>query len=64
MGAALFGRYPWNTRVPGRHRHQIRQEHGTHAATEEEDQLAQWLADQVCPVEVGRTGLAQALANR
>lgn len=65
VDAALFDKYPWNTRVPGRHRHQIRQEYGTHAATEdEEDQLAQWLADQVCPVQVDRTELAQAVVKR
>ncbi|WP_061081011.1 DUF4158 domain-containing protein [Nocardiopsis alborubida] len=61
----LFGRYPWNTRVPGCHRHQIRQEYGIHAAIEdEEDQRARWLADQVRPVGIDRTELAQAVVNR
>ncbi|GAB3476663.1 hypothetical protein GCM10027440_09910 [Nocardiopsis coralliicola] len=61
----LFGKYPWNTRVPGRHRRQIRDTYGTHAATEdEENQLADWLADQVCPVEAGRDELAQAVQRR
>nr|WP_239647922.1 DUF4158 domain-containing protein [Nocardiopsis ganjiahuensis] len=63
--AALFGKYPWNTRSVKYHRSQIRDKYGTHAATEEEeDQLADWLADQVCPVEVDRDELAQAVVRR
>lgn len=63
--ATLFGKYPWNTRSVKYHRSQIRDKYGTHAATEdEEDQLADWLADQVCPVEVDRDELAQAVVRR
>lgn len=65
VDAGLFGKYAWTGRTIEYHRHQIRKEYGTHSATEgEEDQLAKWLADQVCPVEVDRTELAQAVVNR
>lgn len=62
---ALFTKYAWTGRTIEYHRHQIRDKYGTHPATEdEEDQLADWLADQVCPVEVDRDELAQAVERR
>jgi len=63
--AALFAKYAWAGRTVEYHRRQIRDEYGTHPATEgEEAQLADWLADQVCPVEVGRDELARAVQRR
>lgn len=48
VDAVLFGRYAWTGRTIEYHRHQIRDTYGTHAATEdEENQLAQWLAERV-----------------
>ncbi|WP_435825582.1 Tn3 family transposase [Nocardiopsis alba] len=62
---ALFTKYAWTGRTIEYHRHQIRDKYGTHPATEdEEDQLADWLADQVCPVEVDRDELTQAVERR
>lgn len=62
---ALCTKYAWTGRTIEYHRHQIRDKYGTHPATEdEEDQLADWLADQVCPVEVDRDELAQTVERR
>ncbi|MGH3197896.1 MAG: DUF4158 domain-containing protein, partial [Streptosporangiaceae bacterium] len=46
-------------------RAQIRKAFGTHPATEDDEEtLAQWLADKVCPVETSRERLTAAVLER
>ncbi|MFJ2406679.1 Tn3 family transposase [Streptomyces xanthochromogenes] len=65
VDAALFAKYSWRGRTIKEHRKQIRTVFGTRAATvADEEQLAQWLADLVCPVETSRDRLAGAVIER
>ncbi len=65
VGAGLFSKYSWRGRTIERHRAQIRKRFGTHPATEDdEERLAQWLADKVCPIETNRDRLAEAVRER
>ncbi|MFI7707351.1 DUF4158 domain-containing protein [Nonomuraea sp. NPDC049480] len=61
----LLAKYSWRGRTIERHRAQIRKRFGTRAATEDdEERLAQWPADEVCPVETNRDRLAEAVRER
>lgn len=61
----LFAKYPWGTRSVKYHRKQIRERYGTRPATEDdEENLARWLAEDVCQVEAGRDALAEAVVSR
>lgn len=61
----LLAKYSWRSRTIERHRAQIRKRFGTRPATEDdEERLAQWLADKVCPVETNRDRLAGAARER
>ncbi|WP_440072208.1 Tn3 family transposase [Streptosporangium sp. OZ121] len=61
----LLAKYSWRGRTIERHRAQIRKKFGTRPATEDdEERLAQWLADKVCPIETNRDRLAEAVRER
>jgi hypothetical protein len=65
VGAALFAKYSWRGRTIKYHRAQIRKAYGTRPASEaDEERWAQWLADEVCPVETDRGRLADAVRQR
>lgn len=60
-----FAKYPWNGRSAKYHRAQIREAFGFREfARSDEAVLVRWLADEVCPVELGEDRLAEALALR
>ena len=61
----LFAKYSRTGRTIKNHRAQIRELHGTRGPTEaDEERWAQWLADEMCPTETSRDGLADALVRR
>ncbi|MGH3124568.1 MAG: DUF4158 domain-containing protein, partial [Streptosporangiaceae bacterium] len=65
VDAPLFAEYSWRGRTIEYHRAQIRKAYGTRPASEEdEERWAQWLADEVCPVETNRDRLAEAIRQR
>ncbi|GAA2124949.1 hypothetical protein GCM10009727_12870 [Actinomadura napierensis] len=62
---ALFAKYSWRGRTIEYHRAQIRKAYGTRPASEaDEDRWAQWLADEVCPVEPRREQPTEAVPQR
>lgn len=62
---ALLADYPWAGRTIKYHRAQIRDALGFREFTRgDEDKLAEWLADEVCPVELRDAQLREALAVR
>jgi hypothetical protein len=62
VDAGLFADYPWSGRSVKYHREQIRSHFGFREFTfADEDKLAGWLADEVCPVELRDEQLGQAL---
>jgi hypothetical protein len=63
--AEAFGEYQWSGRTIEYHRAQIRKALGFREVTVgDEDQLAGWLAEEVCPVEVGEDRLREAVVVR
>ncbi|MFD8562960.1 DUF4158 domain-containing protein [Streptosporangium canum] len=61
----LLAKYSWRSRTIERHRARIRKRFGTRPASEDdEERLAQWLADKVCPIETKRDRLAEAVRER
>ena len=57
--------YSWYGRTIEYHRAQIRQAFGFRQTTEgDEERLAEWLADDVCPVDIDRHRLAEAVLAR
>lgn len=63
--AALFASYDWSGRTIEYHRAQIRKFHDFREPTVgDEDKLADWLADKICPVEMSRDRLRSALLAR
>ena len=62
---SLFDEYAWSGRTIEYHRAQIRAALGFHEPTvEDEDNLAVWLAEDVCPVELSEDRLREALLAR
>ena len=62
---ALFAAYAWSGRTIKYHRAQIREALGFREPTrEDEDRLAAWLADEVCPVELSEERLREAVLAR
>ncbi len=62
---AAFGAYDWSGRSIKGHRAQIRRALGFRECTVgDEDKLAGWLAEEVCPVELGEERLREALLAR
>ena len=60
-----FGAYDWSGRSIKGHRAQIRKALGFRECTVgDEDKLAGWLAEEVCPVELGEERLREALLAR
>ncbi|GAA2277597.1 hypothetical protein GCM10010149_21220 [Nonomuraea roseoviolacea subsp. roseoviolacea] len=65
VDAALFASYDWSGRTIKNHRAQIRNLHSFREPTMgDEDKLADWLADKICPVEMSRDRLRSALLTR
>ncbi len=65
MDPSELGEYGWSGRTIEYHRAQVRRVFGFHQTTEaDEARLAQWLADEVCPVELDRHRLSEALLAR
>ncbi|MER5321697.1 DUF4158 domain-containing protein [Streptosporangium roseum] len=65
VDAALFASYDWSRRTIKNHRAQIRDFHSFREPTVgDEDKLADWLADKICPVEMSRDRLRSALLTR
>jgi hypothetical protein len=65
VNPAEFARYDWTGRSIERHRAQIRTELGFREVTVgDEDKLAVWLAEEVCPTELGEDRLREALLAR
>jgi hypothetical protein len=65
VDAAVFVSYPWTGRAIERHRVQIRHAFGLREFTRgDEDKLADWLAVEVCPVELREGQLHEALLVR
>ena len=61
----VFGAYDWAGRTIEYHRAQIRRARGFRECTVgDEDKLAGWLAEEVCPVELGEQWLREALLAR
>lgn len=57
--------YDWSGRTIKYHRAQIREAHGFREATRaDEDHLAAWLSEEVCPVEPSEDRLREALLAR
>ncbi len=62
---ALFSAYAWSGRTIEYHRAQIRAALGfRESRREDEDRLAAWLADEVCPVELSEERLRDAVLAR
>jgi hypothetical protein len=62
---ALFAGYAWSGSTIEYHRKQIREFHQFRVPTVgDEDKLAIWLADEICPVEMSRDRLCSALLAR
>ena len=65
VAPGAFGAYQWSGRTIEYHRAQIRKALGfREAAVGDEDKLAGWLAEQVCPVELSVDRLREALVAR
>jgi hypothetical protein len=63
--AALFSSYDWSGRTIKNHRAQVRDFHNFREPTVgDEDKLADWLADKICPAEMSRDRLRSALLTR
>jgi len=63
--AELFAAYDWSGRTIKNHRAQVRDFHGFREPTVgDEDKLADWLAEKICPVEMSRDRLRSALLTR
>ncbi len=63
--AEAFAEYEWSGRTIEYHRSQVRSALGFREATrEDEEKLAMWLADEVCPVELREERLRSALLAR
>lgn len=61
----LFGKYRWSGSTIEYHRAQIREFHGFREPTVgDEDKLIFWLAGEMCPVELSRDRLREALLAR
>ncbi|MEI5100224.1 DUF4158 domain-containing protein [Streptomyces sp. PmtG] len=57
--------YDWAGRAIQRHRVEIREAYGFRICTKEDQaQLAEWLATELCPVELSRERLAEAVVAR
>lgn len=60
---ASWAAYDWTSRTIKRHRGQIREADGLRMCGEEDQaQLAEWLAAELCPVELSRDRLAEGVA--
>ena len=65
VAAAAFGDYEWTGRTIEYHRAQIRKALGFREATVgDENKLAGWLAEEVCPLELSEDRLREALVAR
>jgi hypothetical protein len=65
VAPAEFARYAFTGRTIEYHRAQIRRARGFRECTVgDEDKLAGWLAEEVCPVELGEERLREALLAR
>ena len=63
--ADALAEYQWSRRTVEYHRAQVRKALGFREATVgDEDKLAAWLAEEVCPVELGEDRLREALLAR
>ncbi|GHE06567.1 DUF4158 domain-containing protein [Streptomyces alanosinicus] len=63
--AEEWAAYDWTGRAIKRHRVEIRDAYGFRICSEEDQvQLAQWLASELCPVELSRERLAEAVVAR
>ncbi len=62
---ALLAKYDWSGRSIERHRAQMREALGFRESTRaDEDVLAEWLADKICPMVFTEEGLRAALLSR
>ncbi len=65
VDAADLAAYDWSGRTIKYHRAQIREAYGFREATRaDEDHLAAWLSEEVCPVELSEDRLREALLAR
>lgn len=65
VDAGEWGAYDGAGRAVKRHRTEIREAYGFRVCTEEDQsQLAEWLAVELCPVELSRERLAEAVVAR
>jgi TnpA family transposase len=65
VSAKEWTAYDWAGRAIKRHRVEIREAYGFRVCTEEDQsQLAEWLAIELCPVELSRDRLAEAVVAR
>jgi hypothetical protein len=65
VAAEEWGVYDWSGRAIKRHRMEVRAAFGFRKCTQEDQaQLAQWLAAELCPVELSRDRLAEAVVAR
>ncbi|MCX5420420.1 DUF4158 domain-containing protein [Streptomyces sp. NBC_00078] len=63
--AGAWADYDWQGDRIKRHRKEIREAYGFRANTEEDqERLAEWLAAELCPVELSRERLAEAVVAR
>ncbi|WKK27809.1 DUF4158 domain-containing protein (plasmid) [Streptomyces olivoreticuli] len=63
--AGEWAAYDWAGRAVKRHRVEIREAYGfRECSVEDQAQLAQWLAAELCPVELSRERLAEAVVAR
>jgi hypothetical protein len=63
--AEAWAAYDWQSKAIQRHRGEIQTTYGFRANTEEDqERLAQWLAAELCPVELSRERLAAAVVAR
>lgn len=63
--AEAWAAYDWQGKTVQRHRGEIRAAYGFRAITEEDrERLAEWLAAELCPVELSRDRLAAAVVAR
>lgn len=65
VDSSALAKYAWSGRTIEYHRAQIRGALGFRECSEaDEDRLASWLAEEVCPVELARERLREALLAR
>lgn len=65
VNSGTLAEYPWSGRAIERHRAQVRRAFGFREFTRgDEDKLADWLATEVCPVELRDVQLGEALLVR